>query len=86
MRLGTSCALSYIYHTSHVLVLLDPYEKLLFVRLEVSTQCHQVGKCKKVLEYSRSIIPTARFEFPFIVYEYVQIFYRLATGLGATLQ
>ena len=27
-----------------------------------------------------------KFEFPFMVYKYVHIFYRLATGLGATLQ
>ena len=39
-----------------------------------------------MLEYSRSIIPTARFKFPFIVYEYVHIFCRLTTGLAATLQ
>ena len=39
-----------------------------------------------VLEYSRSIIPTAKFEFPYMVYKYVHAFYWLATGLGATLQ
>jgi hypothetical protein len=27
-----------------------------------------------------------KFEFPYMVYKYVHAFYRLATGLGATLQ
>ena len=30
---------------------------------------------KILLEYSRSIIPTAKFKFPFMVYKYVHTFY-----------
>ena len=46
--------------------------------------------CWYLLEYSRLIKPmaesTAKVQFPYIVYKYVHMFYRFATGLGATLQ
>ena len=33
-----------------------------------------------------STLSRPKFEFPYMVYKYVHAFYRLATGLGATLQ
>ena len=43
-----------------------------------------------LLEYSRLIKltakSTAKIQFPYMVYKYVHMFYRFATGLGTTLQ